>query len=291
MSDPCRLPTLVRAGFLWHKYGFKGRGYVPRLIGRRFVRKGDYAVRTKHGAKLHVDLENLDIYATIFNSGGVWDPHIAQACHRLLRANDVFFDIGANAGYISLDTRALIGEDIRMCLFEPQPSLASSIKKSTALNRFNNIQVFEFLLGDYDGTADLYLTSHAIHASMVPREKTFDKVTLPICKIDTLVATGRCPPPDIVKIDTEGAELRILNGMRTTLREFSPSILFEADVNMNRFGYGVSDLIALISSAGTYDFYGVSDTGVLQIYNQQEASDVLAVARRHRDRINQNWVK
>jgi len=290
MSDPYRLPTLVRAGFLWNKYGFKGRGYLPRLIGRRFVREGDYAVRTKHGAKLLIDLYNLDIYATIFNSGGEWDPHIAQTCHRLLRTSDVFFDIGANAGCISLDTKALIGEDVRMCLFEPQPSLSSSIRKSITFNRFNNIQVFEILLGDYDGTGELYLTSHAIHASMIPREKTFDKITLPICKVDTLVAAGRCPPPDIIKIDTEGAELKILNGMRKTLMEYSPSILFEADENMSRFGYSASDLITLISSIGNYDFYATSATGRLLTYNQLQASNILAVARRHRDRINQNWV-
>ena len=33
------------------------------------------------------------------------------------------------------------------------------------------IQLFEVLLGNYDGTAELYLTSHAIHASMIPRER------------------------------------------------------------------------------------------------------------------------
>jgi len=276
MSDPYRLPTLVRAGFLWNKYGFSGRGYLPRLIGRRFVREGDYAVRTKHGANLLVDLHNLDIYATIFNSGGEWDPHIVQTCHRLLRTSDVFFDIGANAGCVSLDIRALIGEDVRMCLFEPQPSLSSSIRKSIAFNRFNNIEVFEILLGDYDGTGELYLTSHAVHASMIPRENAFEKITLPISRVDTLVATGRCPPPDIIKMDTEGAELRILNGMRQTLVKYSPTIVLEADSNMSRFGYSASDLITLISSVGNYDFYGTPGW------------DILAVARRHRDR-NHGW--
>jgi FkbM family methyltransferase len=86
-----------------------------------------------------------------------------------------------------------------------------SIRKSIAVNRFNNIQVFEILLGNHDGIGELYLTSHAVHASIIPRENTFDKVTLPICKVDTLVASGRCPPPDIIKMDTEGAELQILD--------------------------------------------------------------------------------
>jgi hypothetical protein len=108
MSDSDRVPALVRAGFFWNKYGFKGRGYLARLIGRRFAREGDYVVQTKHGTKLVMDLQNPDIYATIVNAGGEWEPHVAKTCQRLLRQSDVFFDIGANAGCISLDTRALI---------------------------------------------------------------------------------------------------------------------------------------------------------------------------------------
>jgi FkbM family methyltransferase len=178
-----------------------------------------------------------------------------------------------------------------MYLFEPQPSLSTSIRKSVSINRFNDIHVFEVLLGNYDGMGGLYLTSHAIHASMVPRESTFDKIALPICKVDTLVASGRCPPPDIIKMDTEGAELQILEGIRQTLMEYSPTILFEADSNMDRFGYGVSNLLALISSTGDYDFYANLATGRLQIYKQQQTSDILAVANRHRDRIDKHWIE
>jgi FkbM family methyltransferase len=290
MSELHRLSASVRAGFLWNKYGFKGRGYLTRLIGRKFARKGDYVVQTKHGAKLAIDLQNLDIYATIFNSGGEWEPHIARTCRRLLRKSDIFFDIGANAGCISLDTRAYVGEDVHMCLFEPQPSLSDSIRKSIAINRFNNVNVFEILLGNHDGMAELYLTSHAIHASMIPREEMFDKLVLPICRIDTLITSGRCSPPDLIKMDTEGAELQILEGMRRTLAEYTPTILFEADVNMDRFGYNVSDLLNLIASTGDYDFYANLPTGKLQPYEQQPTSDILAVARRHRDRIDRSWI-
>jgi FkbM family methyltransferase len=285
------LPAMVRVGFLWNRYGFRARGYLPRLIGRKLVRKGEYVIQTKHGAKLVVDLANLDIYATIFNSGGEWDGHIARNCQRLLRKNDVFFDIGANAGCISLDTRALIGAGTKMYLFEPQPSLANSIKRSIAINYFDDVQVFEFLLSNSDGHSDLYLTSHAIHASMIPREDPICKVTLAAWKVDTLVATGRCLPPDIVKLDTEGAELQVLQGMRKTLEEYSPTILLEADQNMIRFGYGAPDLIELIASAGDYDFYAVMSSGGLQRYAGQQSSDILAVASRHRSRIDRNWLQ
>src|SRR5262249_19074037 len=113
------LPLLVRAAFFWNKYGVRGRGYLPRLIGRKLIRKGEYVILTKNGARLLVDLDNLDIYATIFNQRGEWEPHVAYNCQRLLRNNDVFFDIGANVGCVSLDTKALKGDGIKIYLFEP----------------------------------------------------------------------------------------------------------------------------------------------------------------------------
>jgi FkbM family methyltransferase len=285
------LPVLVRAAFFWNKYGIRGRGFLPRLIGRKLIKRAEYFIVTKNGAGLLLDLDNLDIYATIFNQGGEWEPHVARACQRLLRNNDVFFDIGANVGCISLDTKALKGDGIKICLFEPQPSLSGAIKKSVAINRFKEVYVFDCLLSDYDGAGELYLTSHAIHASMVPRERSAAKISRPVWKVDTLVSGGQCAPPDIVKIDTEGAELKILDGMRKTLEEYSPSILFEADQNMNRFGYGADDLISLISSASDYKFYIVLDDGKLQNYVRQGRSDnILAIASRHQSRISKDWV-
>jgi hypothetical protein len=92
-------------------------------------------------------------------------------------------------------------------------------------------------------------------------------------------------------MDTEGAELQILQGMRQTLEEYSPTVLLEADQNMSRFGYGASDLIELIASAGNYDFYAVLSNGSLQRYAGQQSSDILAVASRHRSRIESNWLQ
>jgi len=177
-----------------------------------------------------------------------------------------------------------------MCLFEPQPSLSAALRASIAANGFDNIEVFDFLLGDCDGVGELYMTSHSTHASMIPREKAFDRLAIPIWTIDTLVNTARCPPPDIIKIDTEGSELRIFRGMLNTLKEFSPSILFEADSNMGRFGYCATDLITILSSAGVYDFFSISDSGGLARYERQPNANILAVSQRHRERIHQDWI-
>lgn len=285
------LPLLVRLAFFWNRAAPRGRGFVPRQIGKLFKGNVDYIIGTAHGAKLRMDMANLEVYAPIYNAQGRWEPHVAGTCARVLRPGEVFFDIGANAGMVTLETRAMMGPEITICSFEPQPSLAESLRRSIAINGYSNVRVVETLLGDEDGEAELFLTSHAIHASMIPRERSFVRLARPLNRIDTLVTKGDLPRPDIVKIDTEGAELRILHGMAETIRARAPSLVFEADENMARFGYSGKDLIDYLGTLAGYRVYSILPDGQLRPWSANVASDVLAVAPRHADRVTDDWLK
>lgn len=263
---------------------------MPRHVGKLFGPEADYTIRTAHGAHLRMDMANLEVYAPIFNAQGQWEPHVSAACARMLRPGEVFFDIGANAGMVTLETRAMLGDSIAIYSFEPQPTLAESLRRSLSLNSYSNVKVVECLLGDTDGSGELYLTSHAIHASMVPRESHFTKISLSLHRIDTLVRDGTCRPPQLVKVDTEGAEMKIFHGMDETIRSSSPSLVFEADENMKRFGYSGDDLVAYLGTLRDYDMYSILPEGRLTRWKPGVASDVLAVAPGHRDRVTPDWM-
>jgi FkbM family methyltransferase len=285
------LPLLVRLAFLWNRIGPRGRGFVPRHVGRLFGPDADYIIRTAHGARLRMDMSNLEVYAPIYNAQGRWEPHVAATCARMLKPGEVFFDIGANAGMVTLETRAMLGKDVAIYSFEPQPSLARSLRRSLELNSFGNVTVVECLLGDTEGSGELFLTSHAIHASTIPRESHYRKITLPVHTIDTLVSAGTCKPPQVVKIDTEGSEMKILHGMERTLRSSTPSLVFEADENMKRFGYSGDDLVAYLRTLHDYEMYSILPAKTqLTPWRPGVASDVLAVAASHRDRIAADWI-
>jgi FkbM family methyltransferase len=290
MPPTIDLPLLVRFAFFWNRVAPRGRGFVPRHIGKLYGRDADYVIETAHGARLRMDMNNLEVYAPIYNAQGRWEPHVVGTCVRMLRPHEVFFDIGANAGMVTLETRALVADSVRIFSFEPQPTLAESLRRSIAINGYRNIDVFECLLGDEDGRTELFLTSHAIHASMIPREKSFQKISLPLHRIDALVKSGECALPDIVKIDTEGAEQKILRGMAETIRSAAPSLVFEADENMARFGYSGEDLVEFLRSLHDYRIFSILPNGQLKPWAPRVASDTLAVAPRHLDRVTQEWL-
>jgi FkbM family methyltransferase len=149
----------------------------------------------------------------------------------VLREGDVFDDIVANVGYMSVEVArrcpggAVFG-------FEPQTDLACKINLSAQLNSSRNLHVSEVMLGETSGTGKLFLTSHCIHASVIPRETKARETTYGITTLDEQVHSGRLPPPNLIKMEVEGSEWAVCRGAKPVLSTFRPLIVFEADSNM-----------------------------------------------------------
>src|SRR5262245_59824225 len=247
-DDTESMPLLIRAGIWWNAHGIRGRGAVPRAIGRWQSKNRSLFIKSRHGAALSVDYDNLDVYASIYNADGCWDANVMTCCERVLRSGNVLFDIGSNAGVFALDLAKSI-PDLTVFAFEPQASLAKHLRRSIEANRFDRFKLLEVMLGKEEGEGTLFVTSHSIHASTIPRERHYRKLRVPLRTLDGLIAAGAVAPPDVIKIDVEGSELNIFQGADAMLQAHQPSIVFEADENMDRMGFTADDLFGLLRKA------------------------------------------
>lgn len=69
--------------------------------------------------------------------------------------------------------------------------------------------------------------------------------TVKICRLDDVVEAWKIPRVDFVKIDIEGAELRMLKGAQETLRRFGPALFVEiVEHTLARRGDSVEMLVA-----------------------------------------------
>ena len=283
--EDAKLPMSVRAAFWWAAHGFRGRSAVARAVGRRQSADRSLFIHTRSGAALSVDYDNLDTYAPIYNDGGWWDADVMKCCDRILRGGDVFYDIGANTGLIALDMAKAI-PDLTVFAFEPQPSLAMHIRRSIEANHFDRMTLLEVLLGKEEGESTLFMTSHSIHASVIPREDHFRELRRPLRTLDSLVASGEVLPPDLIKIDVEGSEMRVFEGAENVLRTHQPSIVFEADENMSRLGFSIDDLFHLLESAVPYTFFQVDKSGTpIRTTAPFPFGNYLALSPLHHDRL------
>jgi FkbM family methyltransferase len=277
LSDWCEGNSFVFSFALFlSKQMPRGKGWFPRRIGRLFGANMKTVIRTASGALVAVDPENLDVYAVIARTGGYWEKHVLSACRRLLRPGDVFYDIGANAGFFSIELSNLFSSGIRVCAFEPQLSHANCLAISARLNDFGNLETYQVMLGDEEGESELFVPAHSIHASAVSRQKNAESVTCRMYTIDGLVRREILPKPDVIKMDVEGGEIAVLRGAEQVIHTHSPAIVFESDVNMVRFGYDRQQIMAYLSTLSPYEFsFATNDAdGTLVPIGQDNIDDM-----------------
>jgi len=163
---------------------------------------------------------------------GTTEPDVQAALDMLLRPGMTVYDIGANVGFHALSAARRIGPDAKVICFEPLPENAKQIDYNAASNNFTNIQVITTALGSAEGEAAFWTSKQPTWGKLASVGKKPDKfakeVKVKIRRLDTLVDDLKLPPPVLIKMDVEGAEMDVLEGARHTLECYHPTLLIEA---------------------------------------------------------------
>lgn len=140
----------------------------------------------------------------------------------LLKEGNVFYDIGAHAGFYTLLASKLVGPMGRVFAFEPSGRNFELLKKHVEINGIENAWIFNVAVAGKTGTVRFDETSPFSAQFKTTTDKAFPRVRS--VSIDDLVYGQKINPPDFLKIDTEGSEAEILKGGLKVLKNYSPSI-------------------------------------------------------------------
>ena len=139
-------------------------------------------------------------------------------------------DIGANYGTFALSLATAVGPEGSVIAVEPTPATASCLRDSIAANGFAHLELVEAALSDREGMLHLRLEADSeLNALADEPGDEGQTVQVPSSTIDALMASRGWPDLDFIKLDAEGAELRIVAGGEQTLRTCSPLVLFEIE--------------------------------------------------------------
>lgn len=160
---------------------------------------------------------------------GTTEPHLQKIIKEHVRAGDIAYDIGANIGYVSLSLAKRVGVSGRVIAFEPVPRNSACLRRNVQINGLTNIQVLEIAASDKPGKAIMRVTENFATASLVWHRKdpSATEVEIEAVSIDELVKSGTISAPRFVKIDVEGAEDKVLRGMRDVLASAMPVLFVE----------------------------------------------------------------
>jgi FkbM family methyltransferase len=189
---------------------------------------------------------------------GNLESSVQEAMVRHLGRGGVFYDIGANLGFFAMLGAHLAGIDEgHVYAFEAAPENAEAIRHNATLNAIPNITVIAKAVSSASGRGRLQIVDDQSWSKLEDygeHPNTEQVIDVELVAIDDLVGSGELPPPTLVKIDVEGAEIAVLEGMRETIERHRPAIICELHgthdafvAEMKRHGYRLINLEGTIA--------------------------------------------
>jgi FkbM family methyltransferase len=154
-----------------------------------------------------------------------------------VRPGETWLDVGAHYGYTAFALARLVGSAGRVFAFEPMPATAGCIDQARALNRFTNVTVLPYGLGNGDTLETRRLPTIRGMADSTLHEQSGDaSVTASFARFDWLwpIIAGSDRTVHGVKIDVQGMELETLAGMQEALSLWHPRLVLELHAGVDR---------------------------------------------------------
>jgi FkbM family methyltransferase len=147
---------------------------------------------------------------------------------RLFTDGDVFFDIGANMGWYSINI-ALSKRTARVHSFEPIRKTYGYLQQNLELNAVHNVTAYNFGFSNHSGEIDFYYYDEGSGNASSANVSNRDDVQVQRCKVRTLddFTTKMQTTVDFIKCDVEGAELMVFQGGTETIKRDCPIIFSE----------------------------------------------------------------
>jgi FkbM family methyltransferase len=144
---------------------------------------------------------------------GSYERHTQRLFSEKIHPGAVVLDIGANVGFFTLLASKLVGPAGHVHAFEPLPRNLYYLEQHIRLNEAVNITVHSLAITSTTGAARFGDGENASQG----RLSHAGEIRVVTASLDDLIASGRIPRPDFIKIDIEGAEGEALRGAATLL--------------------------------------------------------------------------
>jgi FkbM family methyltransferase len=178
---------------------------------------------------------------------GRYELETMYLLEKLLRPGMVMVDVGANIGYFSLQASKIVGSTGKVFSFEPDPSTFLLLKKNVKANKLEKtiIPINEAVKAK-SGYSPFYIgvKSSGVGSLFKAPGTGSTKVTVKTTSLDEYFEKLNWPKIDFIKIDVEGAEKFVLEGMNQVVKrnndiflimEFGPECQESAGVSNNQF--------------------------------------------------------
>lgn len=178
------------------------------------------------------DERDIGVIGELERSGGRYQTEFSLFARNTLAADAVAVDGGAHIGVLTVLLASLCPTG-RVYAFEPGPGSRSHLVDNVAANHLDNVVVEDAALYDTDGEIvfafdEIYPAGSHVGA---------DGLGVRSVRLDSWARARGIERLDLLKLDVEGSEVRVLSGAQETIRRFRPTAIVECNpVALRRFG-------------------------------------------------------
>jgi FkbM family methyltransferase len=229
------LTAVGRNLFRWYLSQFPlrdGKAFFYERLHAGLTPPDRYAVvRLDKGFRMKLDLADPEQLKVYFY-GHYHERYEADLVQRLLSGDDVFWDVGANVGYFTLVAATALANRGWIVAFEPGKNAYARLTENISLNSYQNIQTYPVAVSDREGEAVLHLAGDIADSSASLYQAAHTQAGQEVCRtvaLDHWLDSEGLRPPDLIKLDAEGAELAVLQGAQGLINDSPPLWLMEME--------------------------------------------------------------
>ncbi len=160
---------------------------------------------------------------------GTYERHLVATITTHVQPGAITYDIGANAGYLTLVMAKLVGRQGHIFAFEPDPKNIKALEANLQINGLSNVTAVAKAVSNNSGIVTFASFDYSL-VGHIAQDNTPDDANLfqvESTSLDDFVFIENNPKPTFIKIDVEGAEEQVLRGALRVLRDVRPVILAE----------------------------------------------------------------
>ena len=268
-ADDRRAPPLSQPSPLaaWERfYGTRGDTPLEKVRVQQFnALEQPTVLRWVDGSGIRI-VPGDQLSRALFISGS-YEPNTLSVLRRLLRPGDVCFDVGANAGVVTLAASQWVAPGGHVYSFEPSEREFGRLVDNLELNAVSGVTPVRAALCDRSGRVSLRVaaSSHGGLNTLGDRF-AYDGVDVAAVEdvealtLDEFVERHAIARIAAIKLDVEGAEGAVLLGGRRVLQEQRPALIVEIFAKaLAANGWTVDDLQRLLRQA-RYRTFLIDDT-------------------------------
>ena len=211
----------------------------------------------------------------------VWGESVLRWITEYLKPGDIFFDVGAHHGWMSMVAARRTGRSGRVVAFEASPSSVDFLRYHKRMNRLTQMEIVPKAVTKIDAAATPFIvvgSGDAVMNSLVELDEVkSDPRGNSVIQVEAITLdsysqqTGLTPA--MIKIDTEGAELWVCEGARRLLAESHPILIIATHPAWLPDGQKIEDLFAMLSGYG----YHIVASETMR-YKETDFGDYLCIA-------------